>query len=243
MLSKPVQIAIADENALFRKMLRFYLSEQKNVSVAVQASNIYDLINLLKGAHADVLLMDVFFPELNAVEVLKIIRSEFPQLKILVVSMSLDMNLIGDLLDTGIHGYLSKADEQEDLLTAIMAVAENRLYRNKIFTEALYWNKQNNIAYAKGHTAAISERDRKILQLIWQEKSNKEIADELFLGIRSVEKIRQDLKEKIGAKSTIGLLKYAIKKRIIISSSVPGSEPVKQAFNSTLFQERKNNTY
>ena len=243
MLSKPVHIAIADENALFRKMLRFYLSEQKNVSVAVHASNIYDLINLLKGAHADVLLMDVFFPELNAVEALKIIRSEFPHLKILVVSMSLDMNLIGDLLDTGIHGYVSKADDQEDLLTAIMAVAENRLYRNKIFTEALYWNKQNNIAYAKGQIAPISERDRKILQLIWQEKSNKEIADELFLGIRSVEKIRQDLKEKIGAKSTIGLLKYAIKKRIIISSSLPGPESVKAFNSSTLYQESKNNTY
>jgi DNA-binding CsgD family transcriptional regulator len=61
----------------------------------------------------------------------------------------------------------------------------------------------------------INEREKKILQLLWEEKSNKEIADELFLGIRTVERIRQDLKEKVGAKSTVGLLKYAINQKII----------------------------
>jgi len=62
---------------------------------------------------------------------------------------------------------------------------------------------------------SLNEREKKMLQLIWEEKSNKEIADELFLGVRSVEKIRQDMKEKMGVKSTVGLLKYAINQRII----------------------------
>jgi len=130
--------------------------------------------------------------------------------------MCADMNLISDLLDGGIHGYILKSEEPEELLQAIRVVADNRLYRNKVFTEALYWNKQNDIkTFAGKSSLTLNEREKKILQLIWEEKSNKEIADELFLGIRSVEKIRQDVKEKIGAKSTIGLLKYGINKKII----------------------------
>jgi len=120
------------------------------------------------------------------------------------------------LLDSGIHGYISKSEEPEELLQAIHAVADNRIYQNRIFTEALYRSKQNNIStFTDASSGHLNEREKKILELIWEEKSNKEIADELFLGIRSVEKIRQDMKEKIGVKSTVGLLKYAIRKRII----------------------------
>jgi DNA-binding NarL/FixJ family response regulator len=155
-------------------------------------------------------------PVMNGNEAIKTIREEYPDIKILILSMSTDMMLISDLLEAGIHGYISKADEPEDLLQAIAAVAEDRIYQNRLFTEALYWNKKKNINPAENdHDAKLSDRDRKILQLIWEEKSNKEISDELYLGIRSIEKVREDLKEKIGAKSTVGLLKYAIHKKII----------------------------
>lgn len=225
MLSKPVKIGIADENTLFGKLLRFYLSEQTNITVTIQVTSIYDLIDKLKVSHADILLMDICLPGLNGIDALKVVRSEYPHLKIVVVSMSRDMDLISDLLDAGIHGYVSKTDEQQELMNAIAEVSENKIYRNKIFTEALYWSKQSDISTRANRVkAAMSEREKKILQLIWQEKSNKEIADELFLGVRSVEKIRQDLKDKIGAKSTIGLLKYAIDKRIIGNVFVPRME-------------------
>ncbi|MDO6434630.1 response regulator transcription factor [Flavitalea sp. BT771] len=216
MLSRPINLAIVDDHVLFRKTLKAFLSDQENINVTVQATDIFDLMNKLRAASIDVLLMDIFLPELNGSEALNLIRTEHPTLKILVLSMSSDMNLISDLLDAGIHGYISKADEPEELLQAIRAVADNRIYRNRIFTEALYWNKQNNIKNHVGKSdVTLSDREKKLLQLIWEEKSNKEIADELFLGVRSVEKIRQDMKEKIGVRSTVGLLKYAISRKII----------------------------
>jgi DNA-binding NarL/FixJ family response regulator len=219
MLSRPINLAIVDDHTLFRKTLRSFLSEQKNMNVAVQASDIFDLFNKLKESSIDILLMDVFMPELNGNEALKTILSEYPGMKILVLSMSTDMDLISDLLDMGIHGYISKADEPEELLQAIISVAENRLYRNRLLTEALYWSKQNNIKnirfFSNESPVMLSDRENKMLQLIWEEKSNKEIADELFLGVRSVEKIRQNIKTKIGARSTVGLLKYAIDRKII----------------------------
>src|SRR6186713_1987971 len=144
MLLRSINLAIVDDHALFRKTLKNFLSD-KNINVAVQAADIFDLLNKLKTSSIDVLLMDVFLPELNGNDALKIIRSEYPDIKILMLSMSTDMDLISDLLDAGIHGYISKSEEPEELLQAIHVVADNRIYRNRLFTEALYWNKQNNI--------------------------------------------------------------------------------------------------
>jgi len=216
MLSKPVHIAIVDDHALFRKTLKNYLSEQKELQVSAQASDMFELLDKLRSHPVDVLIMDLFMPGLNGSDAVKTICTEYPNVKILVLSMCNDMDLISDLLDSGIHGYISKSDEPEELVQAVRTVSANRLYHNRIFTEALYWNKENNIkTNLAGPLEQLSDREKRILQLIWEEKSNKEIADELFLGIRSVEKIRQDIKEKVGAKSTVGLLKYAINKKII----------------------------
>jgi DNA-binding NarL/FixJ family response regulator len=216
MLLRPVNLAIVDDHSLFRKTLKNFLSEQENIQVVIQASDVFDLLSKLKTAKADVLILDVFMPELNGNEALKMIRTEYSALKIVVLSMSTDMNLISDMLESGIHGYISKADEPEELLLAIAASSDGRIYRNKLLTEALYWNTRNNIrGYMDEPPVSLNEREKKILTLIWEEKSNKEMADELFLGVRSVEKIRQDMKEKLGVKSTVGLLKYAIHKKII----------------------------
>lgn len=216
MLSRPLRLALVDDHVLFRKTLQKFLSEQHNISISHQAGDVFELMDNLKRLPADILIMDIFLPKLNGNDALKMIRDEYPAMKILVLSMSTDMDIISDLLEEGIHGYISKSDDPDELLRAIQAVSENRLYRNLLFTEALYWNKQNNITVlSNGSNAQLNDREKRILQLIWEEKCNKEIADVLFLSTRSIEKIRQDLKEKLGVKSTVGLLKYAIRKKIV----------------------------
>lgn len=186
------------------------------MQVSIQTSDMGDLLEKLKGFPIDVLITDIFLRGLNGSEVLSVVRDKFPNIKILVLSMCTEIELLSEILDVGIHGCVSKYDEPEELLQAIESVAGGRIYRNKLFTEALYWNKQNNIrSNAADFSVTLSDRERKVLQLIWEEKSNKEIADTIFLGIRSVEKLRQDLKDKLGVKSTVGMLKYAINKRII----------------------------
>lgn len=219
MLSRAINVALVDDHTLFRKTLKNFLDDQKDINVAVQASDIFDLFNQLKGLSIDLLLMDIFLPELNGNDALEAVKSQYPGIKVVVLSMCTDTNMISDLLQAGIYAYISKGDEPEELLQAIWTAADNRLYRNRLFTEALYLSRQKDIlSIPDRKIASINERERRILQLIWEEKSNKEIADELFLGVRSVEKIRQDLKEKIGVKSTVGMLKYAIEKKIIYTS-------------------------
>ncbi|HEY4205787.1 MAG TPA: response regulator transcription factor [Puia sp.] len=227
MLSQPINLAIVEDHALFRKTLKNFLLTQDSINVAIQAPDVTDLLHKLKTVSVDVLLMDIFLPDSVGSEVLKAIRNEYSTLKIILLSVSTDLNLISQLLEAGIHGYISKADEPEELLLAIRAVAENRIYRNRIFTEALYWNKQCTFkCQDEKPVVHFNEREKKMLQLIWAEKTNKEIADELFLGVRSVEKIRQDMKEKIGVRSTVGLLKYAIHHRLIGVSAKAADQAV-----------------
>lgn len=224
MLSRQLSLALVDDHTLFRKTLKNFLSEQANIHVSLQAPDVFDLLDKLRKVSIDILVMDIFLPQLNANEALKMIRHEHLGIKILILSVSTDMDLISDLLEEGIHGYISKADEPEELLQAIQVVSENRIYRNKVFTKALYWLKQNSFKpVSQDAKLHLNDREKKVLQLLWEEKSNKEIANELYLGIRSVEKIRQDMKEKIGAKSTVGLLKYALQKKIISINSYHSS--------------------
>jgi DNA-binding NarL/FixJ family response regulator len=224
MLLRPVNLAIADNNTLFGKTLKNYLSEYTDFHVSVQASDMDDLLKSLKDCIIDILLIDLSMSELSGGDTVKAIRKDHPAIKILVLSFDTDPELISDLLEAGIHGYISKSEEPEELLQAIRSASENRIYRTMLLTEALYFNKQNHVTGpSKSFTVLLNDREKKILQLLWEEKSNKEIAEQLFLGIRSVEKIRQDMKEKIGVKSTVGLLKYALHKKIIgVGSLSPG---------------------
>lgn len=213
MLFKSINVAIVDAHTLFRKTLKNYLAGNENIDVVIQSADIPDLLYKMKDSRVNVLLMDVMMPETNGIDAIKIIQRQYPDTNILVLSTCTDMDMLSDLIELGVYGYLSKNDEPEELINAILSISQKRIYRNKMFTEIMYWSKQNNIVNIPHKL--ISEREKEILKLLWEEKSNKEIADHLFLSVRSIEKIRQDLKEKLGVKSTVGLLKYAIRKKFI----------------------------
>jgi DNA-binding NarL/FixJ family response regulator len=219
-------IAIADDHTLFRKALKGFLTQRNHLQVSIEVSTAIELLEQLKTKPVDILVTDISMPELSGFEAVKIIRSMYPKIKVIILSMYTDLEMVNDLIDIGIHAYISKADEPEHLLQALNAVIENRVYKNKIFTDALYWHRQFGEKLKTNVT--LEEREKRILQLLWEEKSNKEIADEVFLGVRSIEKIRQAMKEKLGVKSTIGLLKYGLNKKIIgidkVSNAFQGCE-------------------
>ncbi|WPQ62332.1 response regulator transcription factor [Chitinophaga sancti] len=216
---KTIKVAIADESFLFAKILKNYLMEHSRIQVNIHAVHFPQLISKLEHLSADILLTDILHHK-DAIENMKLLKENYPDLKIIILSMCKDMELINNLLDIGIYGFISKMDEPEGLIEAILAVSEGKMHRSDIFTDTLYWNvKQASNIYHEGREIILNTRERRILQLLWEEKSNKEIANEFFLSIKSIEKIRQDLKEKLGVKSTVGLFKYAIGQNIISAGS------------------------
>jgi DNA-binding NarL/FixJ family response regulator len=218
MILKPINLAIVDDQTLFRKTLKNYLTEHDSIKVVIHVSDIFELLNKIQQFKVDVLIIDAFMPGVRGYEAIKMIREKCPEVRILVLSMNKNLDMISDLMESGINGYISKTDDPEELIQAIKAAEDDQLFRNKIFTDALYWNKQRMKKYGSAESISLTEREKKILQLIWEEKNNQEIGDELFLGSRTIEKLKQDIKEKIGAKSTVGLIKYAINNKIIYPS-------------------------
>ncbi|HET6256339.1 MAG TPA: response regulator transcription factor [Puia sp.] len=209
MPTRPINIAIACDHAIFGKALKSFLTSLRNFNVTLTSIDDDDLIRNLKQSSIEILLLSIIDPESTAIATLQKLRDEAPELKIILLSSSTDPGFISSFLELEIYGYISARDEPECMIRAIQSASEDKIYETRLFTEAMYLNKKNSIRRSslKGG-ARLSDRDKKIIRLLWEEKSNKQIADELFLSTRSVEKIRQSIKNKLGVKSTIGMLKY-----------------------------------
>lgn len=216
-----IRIAIVDDHTLFRKALRSLLAQYNTFQVTIDASNGHELLEKLKFAAADVILLDLFMPKLDGKETLKILTEEYPQIKVVVISMTTESVLVNELLDLGIYGFVAKHAEPTELLEAIHSAHKNTIFQNKILTNTMYWKANHSIKLAKKQkTPSFTPIQKRLLELLWQEMSSEEIAKNIFISVSAVEKIKQRLKEKIGVKTTLGLIKYAIDHEVIAVSKL-----------------------
>lgn len=218
-MSKRVNLMILDSSVLFVKALKNYFSDKVPVIAVIQSSDKEHLTTQLKQCPIDVILIDIQMP--NVLDIVCTVRYEYAMIKILLLGMHTDMKFMTELLDLGIYGVISKADDPEDLFRAVISVKDHHVYRNKLFTDLLYERtlKEGRTGRIE-HMISLSDREKKLLQLLWEEKNNKEIAQTLYISVRTVEKAKQTIKDKLGIKSTVGILKYAIKNKIISSGMV-----------------------
>jgi two-component system nitrate/nitrite response regulator NarL len=217
MLKTFLSLAVIDDHSLFRKAVVDYLARQKDLEVKIDADDAFVVLEQLKSKPVDLVLLDLYMPKMNGFDAFTVLRNEFPEIKIIIMSMCSDLEVIGRLLDLGIYAYILKTDDIADLLEAINTARKNRIYRNKFFTEALYMEKEKAIVKVSAKKSAVnlSDREKRLIQLLWEDKTTKEISSDLFLSISSVEKVKQEVKEKLDVKSVAGLFKYALKSGII----------------------------
>lgn len=212
-------VSIIDDHKVFTTSLKNYLENLEDIQVVIEENDPYHFLEQVKIKKPDIAIVDLYMSKMDGATLIRQLREKFPEINIIVLSMCLDLKKISRLIDMGIHSYISKYDDVQQLKEAIYAAGENRIYKNKLFTDALYWSTMQKVQKKSPQKIIFSDREVKMLQLLWQEKTNKEIAAELFLGIRSIEKIRQDMKERLGVKTTIGLIKYALSHNIISDSN------------------------
>lgn len=216
-----IRLAIVDDHTLFRKTLRTWLAQYNNIEITIDASNGYELLERLKFTAADVVLLDLFMPRLDGKETLKILADKHPQIKVVVVSMSTESVLVNELLELGIYGFIAKNADPTELLDAIYSAQKNAIYQNKILTNTMYWRANHSIKLTKKEKSpSFTPIQKRLLELLWQEMSSEEIARNIFISVSAVEKIKQRLKEKIGVKTTLGLIKYAIDNEVIVISKL-----------------------
>lgn len=212
-----ISYIIAEDHKIFRKGLKDTLNSDHRLKDIGEAGTGHELLALLKTRKPDVVLLDINMPEMNGIEAARIIKAEYPQLKIIVISMYDDEDMILQMLDIGVNGYLTKEVNPEEIISAVHAVYEKEHYFNDRVSKALLKNlvNRNKIQQFERKDIVLSDREKEILRLICQECTNAEIAEKVFLSQRRVEGIRSEMIEKLGVRNTAGLVVYALKNKII----------------------------
>ncbi|NOU37703.1 MAG: response regulator transcription factor [Ferruginibacter sp.] len=215
----PIEVIICDDHVLYRAGVRAALSQKKDIKIIAEADNGMHLINLLKSIPVDVILLDIQMPVMDGIQALPEIKKLCPNTKIIMLTMMDDHSMITKLMEIGANSYLSKTSDSEIIYEAIKTCHNDEYYFNAMTNQALLSNlKQKNMQLPPqllGIDAQLNDKETMILKLMCEEKSTKEIADLVELSPRTVEALRDKLKVKTGAKTTAGLILYAVKHKII----------------------------
>ena len=215
----PIKVLITDDHVLYRAGVKTALSTKKDVKIIAEADNGMHLLNMLKMIQPDVILLDIQMPVMDGIAALPEIKKNWPHIKVIMLTMMDDHSMITKLMELGANSYLSKTSDSEVIYEAIKTCFEQEYFFNALTNKALLTNlkAKNNMTPQKilQAEANISDKEILILRLMCEEKSTKEIADIVELSPRTVEAIRDKLKVKTGAKSTAGLILYAVKNNIL----------------------------
>ncbi len=213
---RPIKVAIADDHALFRAGVKTALSSKKDIELIAEADNGMQLIHLLRHIEPDVILLDIQMPIMDGIQTLPEIRKLRPEAKVIILSMHNDHSMISKLMEIGANSYLTKNSDSETIYQAIKTCHEQEFFFNELTNKALLTGLRTKRADGMHHQEAdLSEKEIRVLKLMCEEKTTKEIADIVEISPRTVEAIRDKLKTKTGAKSMAGLVMYAVKNGII----------------------------
>jgi DNA-binding NarL/FixJ family response regulator len=213
---RPIRVAIADDHALFRAGVKTALSSKKDIDLIAEADNGMQLLNLLKHIEPDVILLDIQMPIMDGIQTLPEIRKIRPEAKVIILSMHNDHSMISKLMEIGANSYLTKNSDSETIYQAIKTCYEQEFYFNELTNKALLTGLRTKRTEPAGlQEANLSDKEIRVLKLMCEEKTTKEIADIVDISPRTVEAIRDKLKTKTGAKSMAGLVMYAVKNGLI----------------------------
>lgn len=216
-MSLPIKVALIDDQHLFRTILATTLEVNDNSINIIQESasgNAFLVYLDSNGQLPDIAIVDMSMPDMNGMELTKRLHMHYPEIKIIILSINYRNQLIARTIGMGASAYLSKNCDVSTLKLAIQSVHYTGFYMDSATVKALqnrYEKKEKGIQSA---AESLTNRELEILNLICQELSNAEIADKLFLSVRTIEGHRNNLLLKTGCKNTAGLVIFAIKHRI-----------------------------
>lgn len=214
-----IKLAIADDQVLFLKGLKLLIKSFEEIELVIEAANGQELLDAVALEQPDVILMDLRMPVMDGLEATEKIKTQYPDIKIILLTMYDEERLINHMMKVGANGYLLKNEEPEILQQAIQAVVEKEFYFNDYVSKALLKGMQRNQKEVRPWKAAdnlqFTKRELEVLALICREFTSAEIAKELFISSRTVENHRKSLLAKTGVRNTAGLIIYAIRHQLI----------------------------
>ena len=214
---KTISIAIADDEALFRKGMILILNSYSKLKVDLEAENGNDLLQQLSTCTTlpDVLLLDLKMPEMNGIEAAKLLQKKYPLIKTIVLSTHFSRAFIINMIELSAVSYLPKNSQPQEVVETIKAVYENGFYYN---SEVLSIIRENIISKKKPKakfSIELTSREKEVLQLICEQYTAPEIAEKLFISPRTVDGHRNNLLLKLNCRNVAGLVVFALQHEVV----------------------------
>lgn len=212
-----IKVSIADDHKIFRDGIKMAMSGKEYLKIIWEAENGKDLMHKMKIKLPDVLLMDIRMPEMDGVNAISLIRKEYEKIKIIVLTMYDDQEMISKMMEMGANAYLTKTTDPEEIYNAILTCMNDDFYFNDLVNTAVLLKLQHKkqVKQYYPNPVKFNEKELKILRLIANDKTTEEISKEVYLSPRTIETVRQNMKVKVGAKTIAGLVMYGMRNRLI----------------------------
>ena len=210
----PIRILLADDHTVVRDGLRALLERQPDMTVVAEAADGRDSVRLAEEQSPDVVVMDITMPNMNGIEATRRILAANPRTAVVILSMHQDESYVLRSLKAGAKGYLLKDSLRSDILDAIRAVSQGRSFLTRKISRMMQedYVRQMERRGVEDSYDLLTDREREILQLVAEGFANKQIAAELSISIKTVEKHRQQAMNKLNIHDIAGLTRYAISK-------------------------------
>src|ERR1700754_1466133 len=214
-----IKVSIADDHKIFRDGIKMALKNKEYLRILWEAEDGKDLVHKMQIKRPDVLLMDIRMPEVDGINAIGLLRKEYEDIKIIVLTMYDDQQMISKMMEMGANAYLTKTTDPEEIYEAILTCMNDDFYFNELVNKAvmgkLMQKKNVRQHYGTDTPVHFNEKELKILQLLAEDKTTEEISKIIFLSPRTIETIRQNMKSKVNAKTIGGLIMYGMRNKLI----------------------------
>lgn len=209
-------LLLVDDHKIIRDGLKLYFEDDPNYTVASEASDGQEALDILSSAQFDLVITDINMPNMDGITLSRAIKEQYPDQKIMALTMIGEHQYIKHMLAAGINGYLLKNTDKAEILKAIDKITSGENYFSEEVTKTIFDAMSGQLKPTQRLTleTPLTKREKEVLSLIVKELSNHEIAEKLFISLRTVDAHKRNLLEKTGCKNIVGLVIYAMEHQI-----------------------------
>ncbi|WP_299617672.1 response regulator transcription factor [uncultured Tenacibaculum sp.] len=207
-------LIIVDDHSMFREGLQGMLETEEEFNVVFGVKNGNEILKYLEinsEKDIDLIISDISMPEITGIELTKLVKDRFPKIKVLIVSMHTNADMIEELIQYNVDGYLCKSATKRELIEALTTILSGKKFFSRKIKDVYFQKKQEE----EKDKIKLTKREIDVITLIAKEHTTQEIADKLFLSKHTIESYRKTLISKLGVRNLAGLTRYAIKKKYI----------------------------
>src|SRR5579884_1040920 len=205
------KVLLVDDHTILREGLRMVLDAQPQIKVIGEADDGRQAVELAERLHPDVIVMDIAMPTLNGLEATRQIKRRWPDIRVVILTMHENQQYLVQIVKAGATGAVLKRSAGQELLTAVRAAAHGQSYFSPSIASMMLEDYRVRLGQGIDDPEVLTEREREVLQLIAEGKSNQDIADHLIVSIKTVQTHRAHIMEKLGMHDRTELVKYAIR--------------------------------